>query len=371
MWRALVLLPAAVAIAACGPPAPSPLIASLREVGSVPNPPGAGGRDVGCSLRFGGHSVWVFGDTFFADAAADGYHWRASTWSYTDDADGSDGLSGWSHALGADGKPRALLPHTPDEQAFDDAHNGDPCPAGGDCGARHTAWPGSAVVDPSTGGALVFYSEEDTEPSGAFSFHSTGSSIATWASPDDAAVRPTLRSPDAGGDPTLLFLRDEPTWGAAALVDDGLLYAYACDGGGLTSPCRLARVPLGQALDRAAWRFFDGASWSGDWHEATNVFDGAPLLSVHFSPYFGKWLAIYLEPLGRHMVFRTGDAPEGPWSSPATIGQAAPALDGNWPYALFAHPELARDGGRTDVLSYFQPGKFLDGTIHLLTLTWR
>lgn len=170
---------------------------SLREVGVIPDPPGAGGRDVGCSIGWGGHSVWIFGDTFFADAARDGYHWRASTWSWTDDLDASDGLGGWHHGLSADGKPLALLPHTADEQAFDDAPNGTPCPGGSDCGARHTAWPASAVVNPATGQALIFYQKENTEPGG--SFVSNGFSIATWPSPEAPAVRPSLRPELADG----------------------------------------------------------------------------------------------------------------------------------------------------------------------------
>jgi len=151
-------------------------------VGLVPDPPGASGRDVGFSARFAGHSVWIFGDTFLAAPAADGYRWRSTTWSSTDDGDGSDGLSAWTHAVGFDGKPLALLPHTFAEQSFDDAHNGDACPAMQDCGARHTPWPGAFVVDPSSGRALVFYQDEETGPP-LPQFRSVGTSIATWASP--------------------------------------------------------------------------------------------------------------------------------------------------------------------------------------------
>jgi hypothetical protein len=40
--------------------APSVLaVSSVRELGLVPNPPGASGRDSGMSARFGGHSVWL------------------------------------------------------------------------------------------------------------------------------------------------------------------------------------------------------------------------------------------------------------------------------------------------------------------------
>jgi hypothetical protein len=342
---------------------------SLREVGVIPDPPGTSGRDVGFSVLFGGRSVWVFGDTFFADAAADGYHWRASTWSWTSDTDARDGLGGFTHALGADGKPRALLPHTAAEQAFDDAHNGTPCPAARGCGARHTVWPQAFVVDPSTGGALVFYSLVDTEPTGAYAFHAAGTSIATWASPDVPAVRPALR-PELP-DPTVMFPQGEPSWGAAALVVGTDLYAYACAGGNLTSPCLLARAPLASALDRTAWRFYTGAGWSASSRAAASLFDGAPLMSVHRSPYLGRFIAYYMVPLTGHMAFRTAPRPEGPWSTEQRFGEAAPALDGNWDYALIAHPELAGSGGRVEYLTYFQPGKFLDGTVHLVQVTYR
>jgi hypothetical protein len=365
--RALVVL-GAVTVAGCAP-APPIAAPAVREVGLVPSPPGTSGRDGGYSARFAGHSVWIFGDTFFADAAADGYHWRASTWSHTDDGDASDGLGGWTHALGADGKPLALLPHTAAEQSFDDAHNGDPCPAGSDCGARHTAWPGAFVVDPRSGSALVFYTKEETEPSGPFAFHGAGASIATWASPAQPAQRPSVR-PDLP-DLTVLFPVDEPPWGAAALVDGDQVYAYACPGGGLQSPCRLARAPLGSALDRTAWRFFAGAAWLADWHAAVAIFDGAPIMSVHFSPYLGRFVAFYMVPLGSRMALRTAPRPEGPWSTELQLADGQPALDGSWDYGLLAHPELARDGGRVEYLSYFQPGKFLDGVIHLVELTYR
>jgi hypothetical protein len=346
---------------------PNDTIASLRDVGIVPNPPGASGRDVGFSALFGSHSVWVFGDTFFADASSDGYHWRASTWSFTDDLDASDGLSGWTHGLGTDGKPRALLPHTQDEQAFDDAHNGTPCPAGKDCGARHTAWPGAFVVDPASGRALIFYSKVETQPTGAYAFHGAGSSIATWASPSEPAMRPAVR-PDLT-DPTVLFPLPEPSWGSAALADGDTVYAYACAGGALTSPCLVGRVSFKNALDRAAWRFWSGTDWVADYHAATPVFDGAPLLTVHKSPYLHKYVAYYMVPLGSDVALRTADRPEGPWSAETRFGKALPALDGNWDYALAAHPELAR--GKIEILSYNQPGKFLDGLIHLVEVTYR
>jgi hypothetical protein len=174
-----------------------------------------------------------------------------------------------------------------------------------DRGARHTAWPGALVVDASESAALIFYSKEDTEPTGAYSFMGVGTSIATWPSPGAPAARPPVR-PELS-DPTV-------------------------------------------------------SSWVADWHQAASVMDGAPLMSVHFSPYLGRFVAFYMVPLGSHMALRTAPRPEGPWSAELHFADAAPALDGNWDYALMAHPELERDGGRVEYVSYFQPGRFLDGT---------
>jgi hypothetical protein len=172
-------------------------------------------------------------------------------------------------------------------------------------------------------------------------------------------------------DPTQLFGADEPPWGAAALIDGPWLYAYACPGGGLTSPCSVARVEVASALDRAAWEFFDGSAWTSDWNRSAKVFDGAPLMSVHKSEFLGAYVAIHMGPLDQTMNLRTAPRPEGPWSAARAFGQGAPPIGGPWDYGLTAHHELAVDGGRIEYLSYFQPGVFLDGTVHLVELTFR
>jgi hypothetical protein len=100
------------------------------------------------------------------------------------------------------------------------------------------------------------------------------------------------------------------------------------------------------------------------------VFDGAPLMSVHFSAYLGAFVAFYMVPTTSRMALRLAPRPEGPWSGPLTFADGLPALDGSWDYALIAHPELAREGGRVEYLTYFRPGIFLDGTIVLVEVTY-
>jgi hypothetical protein len=360
----------ASAVGACNRAAPpSALVASVREVGTIPNPPGASGRDLGLSILFGGHSVWVFGDTFLGETAADGYRWRSSTWSWTDDLNAADGLDGWIHALGPDRKPLQLLRHSVRERSFNDAHNGSPCPAGSNCGARHTPWPAALALDPVSGHAFVFYTNEETEPTSAFAFHSTGTSIAIWSDP----ARPTDR-PVASGEmePAVLFGAAEPPWGSAAFIEGGLLYAYACSVGRLAVPCRVAHVAVQRALDRASWTFWNGMMWVADWKASVDLFDGAPGMTVHFSRHLNRYLAVYMVPLGSTMAFRTAEHPWGPWSGVEILGQAKPSLDPKgWDYSLVAHPELAKDGGRIEYLTYYQPGRFLDGVIHIVEVTFR
>jgi hypothetical protein len=196
----------------------------------------------------------------------------------------------------------------------------------------------------------------------------TGHSIATWPSPAAPATRPEVNA--VPSDPTMLFGADEPSWGDGALIDSGNLYAYACEGGGLSAPCKLARVPVDRALDRSQWTFWNGAAWVVDWHAAKSVFSGGPLGSVHFSPYLQKFVAYYVTPLKNTLNLRTAPRPEGPWSDELSFGEGSAALDFTWDYGLMAHPELARNGGKNEYLSYFQPGKFLDGVIHLVEVTY-
>ncbi|NUP11260.1 MAG: DUF4185 domain-containing protein [Polyangiaceae bacterium] len=322
------------------------LVASVNDIGTVPNPPTASARDVGFSVRMGDRSVWVFGDTLFSEPAADGFQWRSSTWSWTE----VGRLGPFTDALGSDGKSLQLLPHTADELAFNVEHRSEP--------RRHTPWPQALVSNGER--AVVFYTNMVTGPDGPWDFKSTSGSVATW----DNADKPAERIEPA------LFSDQEPDWGAAAVLVNGDIFVYACQGG-LTKPCKLARVPFDAATDRAAYRFYDGESWSVDWHDAEAIFDGAPLFSVHHSAYLDRFVAIYMEPGGNQMRLRTASAPEGPWSEATGFGDGMKPDDGAFDYALIAHPELARDDGAVEILSYTRPSGFLRQETRLVELRWR
>jgi hypothetical protein len=354
--------------AGCGADPPEAAVRAVRDLGALEFAPSIRGRDGGYSARWGERSVWVFGDTMLEISGEDLSGWRSSTFCATDDLDASDGLSSLTEPLDAAGKPGEFLPFTEEELAFNLAHFGPPTeqPCREDCGVRYALWPGPIVVDEATGRALVFYNKVTAQPE-TFSLVVLGSSIAVWDSLDAPPVRPEVR-PDAA-DPTLLFGADEPSLTSAALVREGMLYAYACACSGRTCPCVIARAALADATERGAWRFFSDGRWVERYDEAESIMAGAPMMSVHWNAHAGRYIALYSEPVSSEISLRTAPAPEGPWSDSAVVFTAkAPPTPEAWPYAGLAHAELAREGGRVEYVTYFRETGFVEGEIRLVEL---
>jgi hypothetical protein len=325
----------------------------------VPRPQGHAGRDVGFSGVFGGRSVWVFGDTFLPQTAADGLRWRSSSWSWTVDTESADGIGPFAHALDSQGLAVQLLPHTAAEARYNREHDSaGGCPAQTDCGSRRTPWPQALVVDGTGERALIYYLNMDTGPGGAWDFRSVSGSIAVWADPELPATR--IEPP--------LFSEQEPDWGAAAVRVDQDVYVYACGFDSHEKPCLLARVPFHAATDRGQYQFFSGpGGWSEDWTSAVPVFSGGSLFSVHYNAWAGSYLAFYMAGMAGEMFVRSAPHPQGPWSAPSVLGKGLPGRD-SWDYALIAHPEFSRDGGRVEILSYTRPSGFLEQEIRLVEL---
>ncbi|WP_437590179.1 DUF4185 domain-containing protein [Sorangium sp. So ce1000] len=360
---------AAVALvcAGCGADPPEAAVRAVRDLGALEFAPAIRGRDGGYSARWGDRSVWVFGDTTLEISKEDRPGWRSSTFCVTDDLDASDGLSSLTEPLDATGAPGEFLPFTEEELASNLAPF-NPLPdvtCEEDCGVHYALWPGPIVADEKAGRALIFYSKLQARP--GFILDVLGSSIAVWESLDAPPVRPELR-PDAA-DPTLLFDADEPQLTSAALVRDGMLYAYACACSGLTCPCLVARAALADATERGAWRFFSDGRWVEGYRQAEPVMAGAPMMSVHWNEHVGRYIALYSEPMSSEVSLRTAPAPEGPWSDSAVAFTAeAPPNPEAWPYAGLAHAELAREGGRVEYATYFRETGILEGEIRLVEL---
>jgi hypothetical protein len=160
-----------------GPP-PAATVANTTDLGTIPTNPDILGRDGAYSALFQGYSVWLYGDTFLATPNADGRGLISDSWSFTADLNAQSGITGFQERLDSVGAPAMILPETPAEYAFNQAHNGNPCQVQ-PCGARWALWPAAIVTDPSSNHALVFYGVISALP-GSFNFQGIGSSIAVW-----------------------------------------------------------------------------------------------------------------------------------------------------------------------------------------------
>lgn len=348
-------------VLACTPAAELEIV-DARELGPTAEAANIKGRDGGYGGAAFGRSVWLFGDTTLHEADSRGSAWRNGSWSWTDDLDARDGLAPFDAPLDAWGGPAEFFAYTPDEQAFNDLHGTWNPDCAEPCGARVMLWPAALVDDPERARTLVFYGKWGGEP-GEWSFWPLGSSVAIWTEFESPPARAIL-DPSAP-EPTLLWQADEPLFGAAALLEGGWLYAFAC-ADGLDKACVLARVEPEQVLERDAWRYYDGDDYGSSLAAAAPVFEGHTILSVHYNAYLERFLAIYGEPLGTGVMMRTAESLEGPWSRAIEAFAAEPSHDGGAPYSALGHPELAREGGRIEYVSYFRsPGPW-DGEIRLV-----
>jgi hypothetical protein len=203
------------------------------------------------------------------------------------------------------------------------------------------------VYDAARDRALIFYGLIYAEP-GELNFHGVGQSLAVWKGLDQQPERPVL-SPGSEH-PTLLFHEGEPDFGLGPTVIGDDLYAFACIQSPIGRPCLLGRVPLAQALDRSAWRFYTGSGWSTEISDSKWLFSGAPIMSVSWNEYLGRYTAIYAPSLTNQVVMRTAPALEGPWSD-ATLLFVPHHPDG-WVYDALGHQELAEEGGRVQYVTF-------------------
>ena len=335
-----------------GPP-PALFVAQVKDLGPIPTNPDILGRDGGYSALFQGYSVWIYGDTFIAKADAQDRTLLSDSWSFTTDLNAQTGLSGFQERLDSTGAPTMILPETPAEQAFNQAHNVNNCQAH-PCGARWALWPSAIVVNPADNSALIFYMVVSAQP-GAFNFQGIGNSVAVWQNFQQQPQRPNLNPPIVPDHPDLMFAQNEPEFGTAAFVSAGTLYVYGCgfDTNSSDIGCRLGKVDPSSAQNRSAWTFYAGnGNWSSKVSDAVSVFSGGTGgLSVSWNNYLQLYVAVYSQVFSQNVMVRTSPNPEGPWSGESVAFVALTPSSGNV-YDAHAHSEYDVNGGQTIFVSY-------------------
>ncbi|MDC0670705.1 DUF4185 domain-containing protein [Nannocystis radixulma] len=316
----------------------------------------------GHSVRVGKRALWVFrADTDLRSGMP------ATAAAVTADLDARDGLSpfaAWKSPEKHDADE--LLPL--DDHEAEGRHEAAACVDDDDC-PRLSLWPGPMVHDRQRERVLIFYRKVVQFEDSAANQH-VGSSIAVWR--DDLAGRPVRPELGEGAEPTLLFGAEGPRLAAAALTEDEFVYAFACDG--KRGACRLLRSPLATALARDSWRFLGAeGEWTTSSRGAAELFAGAPAMSVHYSPYADAYVAVYADSEQSAAVMRTAPRLQGPWSDAAELYRPDASEGPVRVRDAMLHPELARDAGAVDYLTFFAgPRDFpLDpGVRQLVEIHW-
>ena len=343
-------------IASCksnpGPP-PSVRVTSITDLGPIPVDSHILGRDGAYSGPFAGVSVWIYGDTFLTNPNADGRTLISDSWSHTSDLTvQGDGISSFQQPMDSSGAPAQLLPETPSEHSFNQAHSGNPCQTQ-PCGDRWALWPSSIVADTVNNRALIFYSVVSSRP-GTFNFQAVGNSVALWSGLNQPPLRPSFTSPVVPDHPDLMFNANEPNFGTDAFIKNSTLYVYGCGTptNGADKGCRLAKVDPSTVQDRSTWAFFSSnGNWSPQLSDATSVFTGSSIVSVAWNDYLQRFVAVYSPPFSQHVMIRTAPRPEGPWSAEMNAFDAKTPASGNV-YDAHAHPEYDSNSGQTIYISY-------------------
>jgi hypothetical protein len=294
---------------------------SASPVGPRAGSPLAGiDRDAGISTTLSDGSVlWLFGDSA-EPTSSGGFRYfvnNTAAWAAKDSpATTRDGVVG-SNRPATFATPTAEFPTCPTWA---------PSPA---------MWPLSAVTVPVSGSSvdrvIAYFQNVCLGPGHAVD--SRGVAVVEWRY--DPA-RPPIDQPVVGTVVSQRLFHDNSYGNAAVIGDDGLLYAYACegsDGGWLPDAfgeCTVARIDPRDVADRGAYRFWDGAGWSVDRDDARTmpmpggvegVTNPVATLTVTRDRAHGVYVMAYSPwPGYTHKVaVRVGTSPLGPWTAPAMI----------------------------------------------------
>lgn len=114
-------------------------------------------------------------------------------------------------------------------------------------------------------------------------------------------------------------------FGQVSLVNNGgYVYVYGIPGGRYGG-MKLARVPEGSVLNKAAYQYWNGSAWiTGNEYAATTIIAG-PVgeMSVQYNTYYRKWIMMYLVDSTQQIVLRTADSLTGPWTDAQVVADSS------------------------------------------------
>ncbi len=240
------------------------------------------GQDGGTTNVVDGTVYWTFGDTLTTDNPFTPNNIATST-----DFDAEDCIT-LDHKRDAAGAAAVLLPRQGDEI---------------------TVWAAAGQVSVEPDAVHFLYNSVIDADNAAGWHHVQGVGLAKF----DRATLQSERVIDL-----LIEEQQMPgdgitsTSGTDMLIHDGYVYIYLT----VDWNARVGRVPIAQIEDKAAYRYWDGNDWAADSGASVDILrtaGGQQAFNVDFSPYLGKWTAIYSTNTLSATAIAYADAPEGPF----------------------------------------------------------
>lgn len=191
---------------------------------------------------------------------------------------------------------------------------------------------------------------------GVFDFEVLGPAIALFDVPFGEAPR-LISVRDLGPDDAD---PERPMWGAAieTTADAAYIYGTARPGDGSTfgRSLQVARAPISDVANQAAWRYWDGHRWQRDPAKAVVLIPAVGGVSEVLSVFRrnGSWYAVSKRDdyLGEDLVIWKAPSPTGPFVASAPLAEIpSDSADGLLRYMPLAHPDLLPADGSV-VVSY-------------------
>ncbi|KAI9821126.1 MAG: hypothetical protein M1827_003860 [Pycnora praestabilis] len=291
-------------------------------------------RDIGRSSRLGGRIYFSFGDTFCKDSAGQFVGIANQTIALAINAARNPTETEYQR-IEEDGMVVPLVPFTEEEVEFNRAHHAD---NGGD-GGRITLWMFGGVVEEQLGCGYghVFYEKGEQ-----YSDHSVAHGVGVAR----VATHPSYRQAYAIRLHDTLFAAGEPRWGSfSAMTRDGHYHLWGHHDGKIL----LAKVPVAEVENRAAYEFWNGEAYVADWGWAVPVMaqmqHGAVWESRLFGPGRGHdFVFVGVSSAGDSKV-RMGTAPrlEGPWKFSDVFEALGKDYPDGYMYCMYPHPWAFRE----------------------------
>ncbi len=231
-----------------------------------------------------------------------------------------------------------------------------------------TEIPGLALVAPSTAtlgdclGTARFARDTPTSALDPASLQPlsgverSGSLVLYYVDPTDGAVGVATQDPADGRfhpGAALLWTADRPSYGTAAVIGAGDVYALGCATARfLDADCFVARAPSAAVDNPSAYAYYTGsARWSQRVDDAWPATSAGLAMDVAWLASENRWLMAYVAPLATTISVRSGLSPEGPWSAPLAAGACDLADQDMFCAGIHLHPTFAAPAGHV-VLSY-------------------